>query len=79
MSTTPELIRAAGEALFGSRWQTDLGDELGINRRTVQRWVSGQNEPMPGVWADLEAMLSERAAEQLRLCEAIRRKLAGEI
>jgi hypothetical protein len=72
--TTPALIRAIGEALFGSRWQTDLGDHLEVNRRTVQRWLAGQDEPRPGVWDDLEGLLSERAAAAMRLCDALRRK-----
>jgi hypothetical protein len=75
MTRAPALIRAIGEALFGSRWQTDLGDHLGVNRRTVQRWLAGQNEPQPGVWDDLEETLRERAAEQRRLCEAIRQRV----
>lgn len=71
---TPELIREIGEALFGTRWQTDLGDHLGVNRRTVQRWLAGQDEPRPGVWDDLLLVLSERLAAQQRLREAIRRR-----
>jgi hypothetical protein len=72
MNSTPALIRAIGEALFGSRWQTDLGEHLGVNRRTVRRWLAGQDEPRPGVWAELLKLLSERAAEQLRLCTVVR-------
>ena len=75
--TSPELIRAIGEALYGSQWQTDLGDALGGNRRTVSRWQSGRYEPQPGVWDDLEALLSERASAAMRLCEALRRKKAA--
>jgi hypothetical protein len=74
--TTPELLRAIGEALFGVRWQKDLSDELGINRRTMQRWLVGHNEPSPGVWAELEAVLSERASAAMRLCDALRAKRA---
>lgn len=69
---TPELIRAIGEALFGTRWQTDLGDHLEVNRRTVQRWLAAQDEPRPGVWDDLLKVLDERIAAQQRLREAIR-------
>jgi hypothetical protein len=69
------MIRAVGAALFGTRWQTDLGEALEVNRRTVRRWLSGEDEPRPGVWDDLEALLSERAANMLRLCEVIRQRV----
>jgi hypothetical protein len=72
--TTPELIRAIGEALFGTRWQTDLGDHLGVNRRTVQRWLTGQDEPRPGVWADLLKVLDERTRAALKLRRVIRER-----
>jgi hypothetical protein len=45
-----ELIRAIGAALFGSRYQHDLAEGLGVNRRTVSRWSGGADEPRPGVW-----------------------------
>jgi hypothetical protein len=72
--TTFELIRAIGQALFGTQWQTDLGTELGMNRRTVQRWLAGQDEPRRGVWDDLERILSERIKAQQVLCDAIRKR-----
>lgn len=61
---TPELLRAIGGALFGPRWQTDLAHHLGVNDRTVRRWLSGQDEPRPGVWDDLEQLLAERMRAQ---------------
>ena len=33
--TSAELIHAIGAALFGSRYQQDLAEALGVNRRTV--------------------------------------------
>jgi hypothetical protein len=71
--STPDLIRAAGEALFGSRWQTDLGDALGINRRTVQRWRAGQDEPRPAVWGKLLALVIENEAK----LTAVKRRLSA--
>jgi hypothetical protein len=45
------LIHSVGTALFGSNFQHDLAMALGVNRRTVVRWVSGEIEPRAGVWA----------------------------
>jgi hypothetical protein len=61
--TSAELIRAIGAALFGSRYQHDLAESLGVNRRTVSRWSSGQDEPRPGVWLDLLGIMWERRRE----------------
>ena len=61
--TSAELIRAIGVALFGSRYQQDLGEALGVNRRTVSRWASGEDEPRPGVWPDLLGIMWERRRE----------------
>lgn len=43
--TSNEILRAAGEALYGSRWQTDLADALDVNDRTMRRWVAGGTIP----------------------------------
>ena len=71
--TTPELLRAIGEALFGPRWQTDLAHHLDVNDRTVRRWLSGQDEPRPGVWDDLEQLFDERATAQRRARAELRK------
>jgi DNA-binding XRE family transcriptional regulator len=61
--TDAELIRAAGPALFGVQWQSDLARALGVNRVTVQRWRKGQEAPRLGVWRDLLALIDARIAE----------------
>ena len=55
------LIVAVGQALYGSRWQSELARALGVAIRTVQRWSSGDAEPQPGVYRDLLALVRERA------------------
>ena len=61
--TSAELICAIGVALFGSCYQHDLAEALGVNRRTVSRWSLGQDEPRPGVWLDLLGIMWERRRE----------------
>jgi hypothetical protein len=62
--TSAELMRAIGEALFGSQhWQSGLSDALRVNTRTVRRWVAGEEEPRAGVWADLHTIAVKRAAD----------------
>ena len=36
---SPELLGMIGRAIFGKQWQTPLGETLGINDRTMRRWV----------------------------------------
>ncbi len=40
-----ELLRLAGEALFGRQWQTPLARELGVTDRTIRNWAGGVNRP----------------------------------
>ena len=61
--TIAKLIRAIGAALFGSRYQQDLAEALGVNRRTVSRWANGEDEPRLGVWPDLLEIMWERRRE----------------
>lgn len=55
-----ELLRAIGSALYGRQWYARLSDDLGLNRRRIQRWLA-ESDPVPdGVWRDLEEMLEQR-------------------
>jgi len=65
------LLREAGEALYGPRWQSDIARDLGVSDRTVRRWDAGQNAIPPGVWANIRALLKERG----RALASMRRKL----
>lgn len=38
---TPELLREAGEALYGTYWQAELSNALGMSSRHVRRLVDG--------------------------------------
>ena len=56
-----------GAALYGSRWQTDLAEALGVSDRTVRRWVADP-EIVPAVaWSDMRRLCRERANELARL------------
>jgi hypothetical protein len=54
---TPNELAAAGERLYGARWQTPLAAALGVNPRTLRRWVSGQNAIPETVDADIGTLL----------------------
>ena len=44
---TPTELRAAGEALYGARWQTALARALRVDARTVRKWAAG-DRAIPG-------------------------------
>jgi hypothetical protein len=72
--TSADLIRAAGEALYGPRYESDLASALDVNRRTVRRWKSGEDEPRVGVWDDLLALMTERCGNLDSLVAEIRKR-----
>lgn len=51
-----------GEALYGPRFQRELADALGVNERTMRRWLAGDTSPPEGVLDDLKALVRERIA-----------------
>ena len=61
--TSAELIRAIGPALFGATYRQELAEALGVDRRTVGRWSSGEAEPRAGAWKDLLGIMWERRRE----------------
>jgi hypothetical protein len=56
------LLVEAGEALYGSRWQSDMARGLGVSDRTVRRWVADSSAVPQGVYLDLLRITRERAA-----------------
>lgn len=73
MSST--LLRETGEALYGSRWQSDLARDLHVSDRTMRRWLSGADSLPPGVAMDLWRICLERAARLEDLTDRL--KIAG--
>jgi len=54
-------LRRAGEALYGSRWQSALAhDVLDVDPRRVREWVARERPIPAGVWADVLNALRER-------------------
>lgn len=64
------LLPRVGQALWGTRWQSDMASALGVEDRTVRRWAAGSHIK-PGVWGDLTRIMQERTA--------VLDRLAGEV
>lgn len=74
MST--KLLKDAGEALYGPRWQTELARDLGMSERHMRRLVSGAADLTPGMAMDIWRLAEERASG---LDDVIRRLKAAAI
>lgn len=58
-----ETLIAAGRALFGDRWQTDLAHAIGYSGRMIRRWAAGDADPPPAVQDQIRALIDRRVAE----------------
>ena len=61
------LIIQYGEALYGPRFQRELAVALGVNERTMRRWVAGDTSPPESLLDDLKALVRERVELLRRL------------
>lgn len=78
MTNPAAMLEAAGRALYGAEWQAPLAavlpgrDGLGINPRTIRRWLSGASPVPLGVLNDLAAMLDRHSASAATLAAELR-------
>lgn len=56
------LLVECGEALYGTRWQSELARDLQVSDRTIRRWVAGTSDVPAGLYVDLLRLTQERAA-----------------
>jgi hypothetical protein len=70
MLTRAQLTKV-GEALFGSGWQTDLADALGVTSRTVRRWLAGDTGMPETLPEDLKKLCRARAARLSKLASEL--------
>lgn len=40
-----DILKLAGEALYGRQWQVPLARDLGVTDRTVRYWATGSGRP----------------------------------
>lgn len=66
------LLVESGEALYGSRWQSELSRDLGVSDRTMRRWVADTSAMPAGLYTDLLRLTQERAAVLDALAERLR-------
>lgn len=71
-----KLLKDAGEALYGARWQSEIARDLGMSDRHIRRMLAGDADLSPGMATDLWRLAEERAAD---LDDVIKRLKAAAI
>jgi plasmid maintenance system antidote protein VapI len=61
--TDLDRLARAGRLLYGDWWHTRLAAALGVARKTVQRWASGEQPVPPGIWIEIRGLLELHAGE----------------
>jgi transcriptional regulator with XRE-family HTH domain len=60
-----------GKALYGERWQRPIARDLGVNSRTIVRWMRGEGRPTTDDLRRLEAVARQRCAGITAAVEAL--------
>lgn len=68
---TRAQLEAIGTACFGNRWQTDIAEAVGVNDKTVRRWLSGESAMSPEMSRKLLSVLYARAEALAALARTI--------
>lgn len=73
-----DILRQAGEALYGERWQTPLSRDLGVTDRTMRNWAAGRHEVPVDVPDKLLTILRKRGDSMARLAARIEEHVRAE-
>jgi hypothetical protein len=67
------LLKWCGEALYGTRWQSELARDPNVTDRTVRRWVEGSSNVPERVYGGLVRLCEDRRAELDELIKVLPR------
>lgn len=71
---TPELLTEAGEALYGTRWHTEIARLVGRPQQNVSQWAAGARTIPADVWPIIEKELRTRAKIAKAVAEKIKKR-----
>jgi len=57
------LLKSAGEALYGHEWQSAIARDLGVNRRMVRFWATGERKAPEDRMRAVKVLLARREVE----------------
>lgn len=73
----PTILRLAGEALYGARWQTPLARDLGTTDRNLRYWHTGARASPMDLEIRLIALLRQRGEKLDEIIAQIEQREAG--
>lgn len=71
-----DVLRLAGEALYGKQWQTPLSRDLGVSDRTIRYWAAGHGCPTD-IHRRLLPILRQRGESVLNLVSTLENSRNG--
>lgn len=66
------LFRAAGEALYGPNWKSELGRLLEVDEKQIRRWAAGEYDPPASVLATVADWCDLRRSDLSKIEKALR-------
>jgi hypothetical protein len=73
-----KLLERVGKAMFGPRWQSDLGRSLKVNLRTTRRWYSGKSRVHLKYWEGMLTRAERHLSYFSSVVAALRRRVEEE-
>lgn len=73
-----DVLRLAGQVLYGERWQRPLSRDLGISDRMLRYWAAGSHPSPADLNGKLVALLKERGKRINEVSALIEREEDGE-
>jgi hypothetical protein len=70
-----DLLTRIGKAMYGEQWQSALSDDIGVNRRTVRRWLAEDGPISMGLAEDLLLLVRQRRIELSEIEDALEAEL----
>lgn len=69
---TTKLLKDAGAALYGPRWQSEIARDLQMSDRHMRRLVAGEARLTSGMAMDLWRIAEERKADLEEVIERLK-------
>lgn len=58
--TDSERLTIIGQAIYGRSWQSQIADDLLVDRRSVNHWLNGTRTMPNGIWLELNELALKR-------------------
>lgn len=72
-----EMLETIGKRLYGVNWQSAMARDLGISRRTVERWRFGMFSISNERWLEIVDLIRRKRADLAALEREVEAYLGG--